>query len=65
MSNNNNIDFGNAEIAVKPSSHPEIIRRNEEIEAMELTVEETRYCLWAGKSHKWHQERNAGYWNEK
>lgn len=42
-----------------------IAERNAEIEAIELSENETKYCLWRGKLDKWYKSRNAEYWAEK
>lgn len=43
----------------------EVAKRKAEIEAIELEPEEIKYALFAGKSHKWHRERNQIYWQGK
>ena len=39
--------------------------RNEEVNAIELDENETKYCLWRGKLDKWYKARNSEYWQNK
>lgn len=58
MSSNTEKDFGYAPDAAKRSNHPEVARRDAEIEATELDEHETRYALWVGKSIKWKKNQH-------
>lgn len=59
------MENGNAPDAVKKFVHPEVERRNKEIEAIELSEPEAKFALWIGKTNKWYKERHADCWAEK
>lgn len=40
----------------------EVMRRKEEIEAIELTEEEMEQAILNAKIHKWSEEKNREYW---